>query len=124
MLDTTAIQLQLEVELVQVTSDLDTIATFNTLTSDWVAIPDAQELQEADMNSEADAVEEWNERRATLSQLEVTYQNTKHALGKIALGTFGTCEICQASIEEDRLSFLPTARTCKAHRDDEGTLSL
>jgi RNA polymerase-binding transcription factor DksA len=124
MLDTTAIQLQLEVGLVQVTSDLDTIATFNTLTSDWVAIPDAQELQEADMNSEADAVEEWNERRATLSQLEVTYQNTKRALAKIALGTFGTCEICQASIEEDRLSFLPTARTCKAHRDDEGTLSL
>lgn len=124
MIDTTTLKEKLEIELAQVTNDLDAIASLNQLTGDWVAVPDAQELQEADMNSEADAVEEWNERRATLSQLETTYQNTKRALRKIEAGTFGKCEICQTLIEEDRISFLSTARTCKEHRDDERTLSL
>jgi len=124
MIDTTVMKTKLEVELAQVTADLASIASFNETTGDWVAIPDAKELQEADMNSEADAVEEWNERRATLSQLETMYQNTKRALEKIEAGNFGTCEICLSLIEDDRLEFLPTARTCKAHRDDERTLSL
>ncbi len=124
MIDTNTLKAKLDTELAQVINDLSAIANFNELTGDWVAVPDAQELQEADMNSEADAVEEWNERRATLSQLETTYQNTKRALEKIESTTFGTCEICQALIEEDRISFLPTARTCKEHRDDERTLPL
>ena len=124
MTDITILKTKLEAELARVTSDLEAIATLNQVTGDWVAIPDAQELQEADMNSEADAVEEWNERRATLSQLETMYQNVKRALGKIEADGFGTCEICQTAIEEDRLDFLPTARTCQAHRDDERTLSL
>lgn len=124
MTDTTALKIKLEAELAQVILDLETIASLNEQTGDWVAVPDAQELQEADMNSESDAVEEWNERRATLSQLETMYQNTKRALGKVDAGTFGTCEICQAPIENDRLEFLPTARTCKEHRDDERTLPL
>ena len=124
MTDITILKKKLEAELARVTSDLEAIATLNEVTGDWVAIPDAQELQEADMNSEADAVEEWNERRATLSQLETMYQNTKRALGKIEANNFGTCEVCQAPIEDDRLDFIPTARTCKAHRDDERTLSL
>ncbi len=124
MTDTTDLKIKLEAELLQVTADLEAIASFNEITSDWIAVPDAQELQEADMNSEADAVEEWNERRATLSQLETTYQNTKRALNKIEAGTFGACEICQVLIEEDRISFLSTARTCKEHRDDELMLAL
>jgi len=110
--------------LAQVETDLQSIATKDEETGDWVAVPDATELNEADINSEADGVEEWNERRATTASLELMYQNTKRALSKIDAGTYGTCEICSQPIESERLEVIPTARTCKAHRDEERTLSL
>lgn len=114
---------RLEAELTRLTSELESIAVFDEATGDWVAKPDAVELNEADGNSEADGIEEWQERRATVSQIETMYQNTKRALEKIEAGTFGICEICQNQIEEDRLEILPTARTCKEHRDEERTLA-
>jgi RNA polymerase-binding transcription factor DksA len=124
MTDTTIFKSKLEASLAQIIADLNTIATKNEQTGDWVAIPNTDELGETDENSEADAVESWNERRATLSQLETLYQNTIRALEKISHGTFGTCEICNVTIETDRLDFLPTARTCKNHLDEERTLAL
>ncbi|HEY0964491.1 MAG TPA: TraR/DksA C4-type zinc finger protein [Candidatus Paceibacterota bacterium] len=124
MIDTNAFAVQLQTELERVTTDLSAIASFNEVTGDWVAIPDPKELQETDENSEADAVEGWNERQATVAQLEMIYHNTKRALQKITDGTYGACEICGSTIEEDRISFLPTARTCKEHRDEERTLAL
>ncbi|MBP9842928.1 MAG: TraR/DksA C4-type zinc finger protein [Candidatus Pacebacteria bacterium] len=114
----------LEVELVRLISELETIATLEKTTGDWTAVPDATEQSEADSNSEADGVEEWQERQATVTQLETLYQNTKRALAKIEAGIFGLCEICQNHIEEDRLRAIPTARTCKAHLNDERTLTL
>ena len=44
------------------------------------------------------------------------------ALEKIEKGEYGTCEVCAAEIEEDRLEANPSARTCKAHVDEEGGL--
>lgn len=114
----------LEAELARLTEELSSIATHDETTGDWVATPDGDELKEIDENSEADAIEEWNERRATVAQLEMMYHNTKQALKKIESGTFGQCEICNGPIESDRLAVIPTARTCKAHRDDERTLPL
>lgn len=114
---------RLDAELARLVSELETIATFEETTGDWIATPDASELQEADENSEADGVEEWQERQATVTQLETSYQNTKRALEKIEAGTFGVCEICQGPIEDDRLSVIPTARTCKTHLDEERTLA-
>lgn len=113
----------LQNELVRVTTGLEAIALHNESTGDWEASP-ADELEEADPNSEADGVEEWNERNATVAQLEISFQNIKRALEKIKAGTFGVCEICGEAVESERLSFLPTARTCVKHIDDERTLSL
>lgn len=124
MIDRTTLKAQLEAELSKVTADLESIASQDEHTGDWVAVPDATELTEADENSEADGIEEWNERRATVAEIEMIYHNTKRALEKIEAGTYGVCEICDQPIEDDRLSFLPTARTCKAHLDDERTLAL
>lgn len=107
-----------------VTAELSTIATHDETTDDWVAVPDPTELMEADENSEADAVEDWNERRATLSQLETTYRLIKRALNKIEDGTYGVCEISGEQIEPERLLINPTARTCKQHLDEERTLPL
>jgi RNA polymerase-binding transcription factor DksA len=114
----------LQKELAQLTTELSKIARHEESTGDWVAIPDSEELKEIDINAEADAVEAWNERRATVAQLEMLYHNTKIALEKIERGTYGICELCEQTIESDRLDVMPTARTCKTHKDDERTLAL
>jgi RNA polymerase-binding transcription factor DksA len=114
---------RLESELARLDTELEAIATFEEATVDWLAKPDPTELSEADENTEADGVEEWQEREATVTQIETLYHTTKRALEKITAGTFGICEICQKPIEADRLEVLPTARTCKEHRDDERTLA-
>ncbi len=114
----------LEKELSRLHEELSGIAHYDEASGDWVATPDSDELKEIDENSEADAIEEWNERRATVSQLEMLYHNTKQALQKIDTGEYGRCEICNEPIEPERLSVLPTARTCKTHKDEERTLPL
>jgi RNA polymerase-binding transcription factor DksA len=115
---------QLEAERIRLQTDLHTIATLDEATGDWVALPVTEELTEADENVEADGVESWNERRATVSQLETSYKNIVRALDKIAAGTYGMCEISGEPIEADRLAANPSARTCKLHRDNERELSL
>jgi len=115
---------QLETELKQVTEELQRIATLNQETGDWVAVPDPTELDSADENVEADAVEEWNERRALMVQLETRYRNIVRALEKIEADTFGICEISGQPIEEERLRINPAARTNLANMDREKELPL
>lgn len=124
MLDTAPFREKLETRLTEILSELSTIATHNEVTDDWVAVPVGTEQAEADENDEADIVEEWNERRATLSVLETDYRNVKRALAKIAAGTYGVCEVSGAPIEEKRLQANPSARTCIMHMNEEGTLPL
>jgi RNA polymerase-binding transcription factor DksA len=124
MIDTTTFRTKLEAERVRIINDLNPIALYDETTEEWVAIPDTEELQESDENNEADGREEWNERRATVAALEITFRNINRALDKIAAGTYGICEIGGEAIEADRLEFLPTARTCTTHMGDERTLSL
>ena len=89
-----------------------------------MAIPDKADLGNADENVEADAVEEWNGRRALMAQLEIRYRNIKRALEKIANGTYGICEISGEPIEEERLHANPAARTNLANIDREKELPL
>lgn len=114
----------LEDRLVSITEELKTIAVLNEETDDWVAVPEGADVGEADSNTEADVVEDWNERRGTLSALETEYQNIKRALKKLAEGTFGICEVDGSKIEEDRLKVNPTARTCVAHMERESELPM
>jgi DnaK suppressor protein len=124
MLDTTTFKTTLESKLAAITSELSSIASHNPETDDWEALPVGTESSEPDENDEADVVEEWNERRATVSVLETDYRNITRALAKIADGTYGVCEISGEPIEQARLNANPAARTCIAHKEDEGTLSL
>ncbi|MCB9815461.1 hypothetical protein H6785_02710 [Candidatus Nomurabacteria bacterium] len=112
----------LETELASLTTELKTIAKRSPNSDDWVAVPVAEDLKTADDNVEADAVEEWNERRASLAQLEIRYRNIKRALEKIANGTFGICEISGEPIEIERLNTNPAARTNLANIDREREL--
>lgn len=115
---------QLEIALAKITTELETIATKNSESGDWVAVPVAGDLGNADENVEADVVEEWNERRALLAQLEIRYRNIVRALEKIENGTFGVCEISGQPIEKERLQANPAARTNLANIDREKELPL
>lgn len=124
MIDTIDFKNKLESRLAIVTEELKTLGEFNEVTGDWVETKSDDTSNEADLNSEADAVEEMEERGATLSVLENEFNDIKRALNKIEAGAFGICEISGEPIEEARLQFKPTARTCKAHMNEEGILPL
>lgn len=124
MIDYTFFRTELEAERARIVTDLEAIAVFNAQTGDWEAVPDTAELNGADENLEADAAEEWNERRATVAALETTFNDIERALQKIADGEYGICEIGHEPIDEERLRILPTARTCTVHMDQEDLLSL
>jgi RNA polymerase-binding transcription factor DksA len=124
MTDTTSMKATLEAERAQLLTDLRTIAVHDPATGDWEAIPDTSEMGEVDENTEADVIEAWNERRATVAALEITLRDIELALEKLTVGTYGTCEICGRSIESDRLEVLPSARTCETHMGDELELAL
>ena len=123
MIDPTPYKSKLEALLQTVTKELETLGVRNPeYKDDWISTPHGVDVGEADPNVGADRVEEWDERRATLSQLETRYTNIKRALKKIEDGTFGVCEVSGKSIEPDRLDANPAARTCKAHMGDEKDL--
>ncbi len=114
----------LEAELTTIVTDLQTIATQNIETGDWIAIPDSGEIGNADENSVADTVEDWNERRALMAQLEIRYRNISEALKKIAAGTYGICEISGEPIEIERLHANGAARTNIANIEREKELPI
>jgi RNA polymerase-binding transcription factor DksA len=125
MVDINIHKAELERMLTELTAELATIGIHDPKNpSDWVAIPESVGAPETDMDLIADTVEDWDERRALVATLETRYNTLVRALAKIDAGTFGTCEICGAPIEEDRLHANPAARTDKEHMNDEGTLSL
>jgi DnaK suppressor protein len=124
MKTTTDIHAELLEDQKRVVAELEQIALFHKETGDWEAKPDTQSGFEANENSEADGFEEHERRQSAVAELETTHRNISRALEKIAAGTYGHCEICSAPISPARLSFLPTARTCTDHLDDERTLGL
>ena len=116
------LQEKLETELPLIVAELKTIAIHNPETNDWVAVPVAKDLQVADINEEADAVEEWSQRRALMSQLETRYRNIVRALEKFSASTYGICEVSGEEIERERLEANPAARTNIAHIEEESSL--
>jgi RNA polymerase-binding transcription factor DksA len=115
---------RLEAELADITAQLKTIATHNPETGDWIAIPAAGTVGNADENVAADAAEEWEKRRALMPQLETRYRNVKRALEKFSAGTYGVCELSGKPIELERLEANPAARTNIANRNREEELPL
>ena len=123
MIDTTVCKELLEEHLAVLTTDLQQLGIHNPqVKEDWIALPKDIEVQEADENIEADKVEDWMERTATLAALETEYNNIVLALTKIEDGLFGNCEVCGEEIEEERLMADPSARTCMAHLGEEDDL--
>jgi DnaK suppressor protein len=123
-IDTTIQKSKLEDMLRTVTEELKGLGIHNPENSeDWIATPEKEDGGEADENVAADRVEDWDERAATLATLERQYNDINRALKKIGDGTYGICEISGGMIDEDRLLANPAARTCKAHMEEESSLS-
>lgn len=76
------------------------------------------DISEADRNEVADKIEEFGNNTAITNDLEIRLFEVRLALKKIEEGTYGTCEVSDTPIEEDRLEANPAARTCKAHIND------
>ncbi len=105
---------KLEEEKKLLEDELGSIGRKNEDTDEWEAVPVAQTAPEADENDLSDRTEDYEERSATLNTLATRLGDIENALGKIANGSYGTCELCGQPIEEDRLEANPSARTCKA----------
>jgi RNA polymerase-binding transcription factor DksA len=104
--------------LEEITGELKTVGIHNPANKeDWIAVPEELDTEEPDENLSADAVEEWNERRALVATLEGRYNAIVAALARIDLGTFGKCEVCGKEIEAERLTVNPAAQTCIEHRE-------
>lgn len=115
-MDVTHFERTLKKELKALEQELGTVASLNS-EGEWEAKETAMDTLPpmADSNEAADKIEEYEENQGIDKTLTARWQDVKDALGKVAAGTYGTCEVGGEKIEEDRLEANPAARTCKAH---------
>lgn len=106
----------LETELTTLENELKTVGRKNPdANGDWEAVEsDLNEgaVEEGDL---AEGMEEYENNKAILNNLETRLNEVKSALNKIENGKYGICEVSGEMIETDRLEANPAARTCKAH---------
>lgn len=86
---------------------------------DWQGVADITETNESDPNDVADKIENFEENSVIAEELEVRYNEVLDALRRIDAGTYGVCEVSGEPIEIDRLEANPSARTSKAHMNDQ-----
>jgi RNA polymerase-binding transcription factor DksA len=69
----------------------------------------------------ADAASDAFEREkefSILEQVEAELHDVDRALERLADGTYGTCEACGGTIDDERLAAVPAARFCVDHQAD------
>jgi RNA polymerase-binding transcription factor DksA len=69
----------------------------------------------------ADAASDAFEREkefSILEQVEAELHDVDRALARLADGTYGTCEACGGTIDDERLAAVPAARFCVDHQAD------
>lgn len=115
---------KLEEELRTLTKELQAVGVINPSNpNDWEAKQGEWGVGEADRNEAADRIEAFEENSAILKELEIRYNNVKHALERVEKGTYGTCAVDEAPIEVERLEANPAALTCKTHIEQEEEFS-
>ncbi len=106
---------KLEDELKTLTRELDELGWKNPESDTWEAAVTDLDSASTEEDEVADAQEEYGEHQAEIEPLEARLGDVKLGLEKIDENIFGTCEVCDIAIEEDRLEANPAARTCKEH---------
>lgn len=82
---------------------------------DWEPMENDLNTDKADESDVADAIENYQTNVSETEILEKSLADVSKSLENIENGTYGKCSVCGNMIEEDRLSALPYAMTCKAH---------
>lgn len=85
--------------------------------SDWEATPTERDSSQADENTVADSIEDYEGNMAIVNTLESRYSDLRSALEKIKNSTYGLCEVCSEEIDIERLEANPSARTCRKHME-------
>jgi len=112
-IDTKYYKTALEKELAILESDLSSIGRKNPGNkNDWEPATDQMDIDRADENEVADAIESFESNTAIMSKLEPRFNEVKLALERIENGTFGNCTVCHKPIEQDRLEANSAATTC------------
>ena len=115
-LDTKYFKEKLESEIKTLENELITVGRKNPDSpGDWEATRTENGVDKADDLDLADSIEQYEDNRGILEQLEIQLRDVKAALKKIEEGKFGICEIGGEEIEADRLEANPAAKTCKKH---------
>ena len=83
--------------------------------SDWEATPADKDTSQADENTVADSIEDYEDNVAIVNTLEARYQDLKRALENIKNNTYGLCQVCGEEIDTERLEANPGAPTCRKH---------
>lgn len=118
-METNIYKQRLEEEKARLETELKSFAIISSNNPDnWEAV--AGESGMADTRDDvAERFEEMNERKAMEVALEGQLSKVKDALERIETGKFGICSICNKEIESDRLDAIPSANTCKEHKEEE-----
>jgi RNA polymerase-binding transcription factor DksA len=113
--------LKLEEEQVKLEEELSSIGRPNPDNPmDWEARPeDVSGISQADPNSRADHIEDYEINVAIVNQLEARLNHVKDALKRVEVGTYGTCSVDGKEIEEARLIANPAADTCIGHMNQK-----
>ncbi|MHB1330648.1 MAG: TraR/DksA C4-type zinc finger protein [Minisyncoccota bacterium] len=107
---------KLEEEKTKIETELSRVAVKDPgNSSNWEPQPPVRDTSSADENTAADSIEDYEENNAITVSLESRLNDIRSGLDKIEKGTYGTCQICNKEIEDDRLEANPAARTCKEH---------
>lgn len=106
---------KLEESKINIENELKSFATKNKTGNDWNTNFPAEENCD-DIECEEDEVEEYENLLPVEHALELKLKDIINALEKINTSAYGKCEICNKEIEEERLKFMPEARTCKEHK--------
>ena len=86
--------------------------------SDWEAVDGDVVTDTAEEGDVADGIEQYENNRGVLNQLEIRLNEVRSALEKIKNGKYGICQIGGEEIEMDRLEANPAAKTCKIHMNE------
>jgi len=106
---------KLEKEKKQIEKQLKTFATKDkNVKGDWdTKFPNLNGASgEADLETSADEVEEYNSLLPIEYNLELRLQNINDALKKIKKRDYGICEKCKKQIPNERLRVYPEAKLC------------
>lgn len=85
--------------------------------TDWVADEEKADDSEFDPTVQANRVEDYGERVATLTEIEIRLDQVVKALERIENGTYGNCMVSGKPIEKERLDANPAAETCIEHME-------